>query len=870
MTERFLFGTPARHAHEPRSPIDGTAETLLFAGLARALATAEGTTDPRRPGDAQARARHQQAATGPADTREHRSIDSTPAWTENDRPGAAHEPPGAGGEPPRAEDGDEPPARGGAAGAGEGPAWGGPVPAWAGGASALAGYRRGAAGSATAPAESAAGLGTRSAGDGGAASGHDPAYREIDGAGHRGPEGRHRTWTDPDQGAVESAGGSRARRRGWRKRDRTAAPAEAATASTGWTASVGWTPNRERNRPAADRNIPAADDPRDGTAADPDAPTAGTPRQRAATAEPNVSTVDDLPHRAAAAGPAGSAAHDLRDGLCRPGADVPDGTDGSDVRLGPGPQRRAARRRARGPERPTTAADAAWKAFTEGDREPGAEIRTGRRARRRRTSPNAGSPPPSETSPTSETSASSETSPTSETSASSETPASIGVSANNGTSASAAAGAGAGTSGNTAAGTIAGAASIGEPGSALNPGPEPACESAAGAAPQRRLFLWPVALRCLLYLGPLSVAVAGIGALERVAWPVPAATLLLGWAAAQALTSVGVTVARRAGRAAAARLVGAGFAAVTALWCALVWIAPATVLGPDRLLAASVGAGGLATLATVTAALVTRSEAAVIRWYLPCWLLAGATLAAVGGTGWAGYVPVETLLPAALVLALVRAFRPVVLGGPGGRIPRLTAAERRRGLAYLIIGISQAICAALLWQAGPAVTPAPAALPLLLSVPLLEALIGWHTARIDAGLDCAESTAELDRHVRNVTVITLAGLLPPLAAGGALALVAYQLPYGLASLSGAREAALALAAGTLLGGVFAVTFLLAARRRTGIAATLAAGPPLATLTLPLFPQAAGPLPLAVAVLAATHVAGLLIVALTAADLRRTP
>lgn len=393
---------------------------------------------------------------------------------------------------------------------------------------------------------------------------------------------------------------------------------------------------------------------------------------------------------------------------------------------------------------------------------------------------------------------------------------------------------------------------------------------AAENAPKRRMFLWPVLLRCLLYLGPLSVAVAGAGALGRVAWPVPAATLLLGWAAAQGLTSVGVTVARRAGPEAAVRLVATGFAGITALWIAIVWIAPLGLLGHDRLLAAFVGAGGLATLATVTAALVSRAESAVIGWYVPCWLLAGTALAAAGGIGWARHVPVETLLPAAIVAVLIRALRPGVLVGRECRIPRITGVELRRGLAYLGIGAAQAICVALLWQAGPAVTPTPAALPLLLAVPMLEALIAWHTARIDAGLDSARTVAEFDRHVRNVTVITLAGLLPPLAAGGALAMAAYQLPYQLTHLGTTRAAVLALAAGTLLGGVFAITFLLAARSRTGIAAALAAAPPLATLALPLLPQPlAGPLPLAVAVLAATHVAGLLIVALTAADLRRT-
>ncbi|GIE27351.1 hypothetical protein Ait01nite_003960 [Actinoplanes italicus] len=396
----------------------------------------------------------------------------------------------------------------------------------------------------------------------------------------------------------------------------------------------------------------------------------------------------------------------------------------------------------------------------------------------------------------------------------------------------------------------------------------------AHARRPRNTYLNAALVRCGLYLGPLSVAIAAAEPLGRVAWPVPAVILLLGWTAAQGLTGMGVSVARRGGPAAAARMVGAGFAAVIGLWCALVWVAPDPLLGPDRLLAATTGVGGLITLASVTAALVTRAEGAVAGWYVPCWLLAAAVLAEAGGIPEATLVPVQTLLPAVIVAVAIRAFRPAVLPAvlstPVGPPPRLTAADRRRAVAYLVIGAAQALSVTLLWRGGPAVMPLPAALPLLLAVPLLEGLIGWHTHRLDAGLDSAESPEEFDRHVRNVTAITLAGLVPPLAAGCGLLVAAYRLPYGFSGVPGARDAVLALAAATLLGGVFAVTFLLAARSRHGIAATLAALPPLAAAVLAMSAPPAGLLPAAVAVLAATHLAGLLIVALTAADLRRTP
>ena len=388
-------------------------------------------------------------------------------------------------------------------------------------------------------------------------------------------------------------------------------------------------------------------------------------------------------------------------------------------------------------------------------------------------------------------------------------------------------------------------------------------------APVRRYYLGAALLRCGLYLGPLSVAVAAAGPLRQVAWPVPLITLLLGWTAAQALTSTGVVAARRGGPAAAARLVGGGFAAVAGLWSALVWVAPAALLGPHRVLALVIGLGGLTSLATVTAAVVTRAEAAIVRWSLPCWVLAGLGLAGLAGVVPPLPLPIDTLLPAAIVVAAVRAFRPLLLPGQPGRRTRLSRAEIRRGGGFLIIGASQAACVGLLWRAGPSGSTMPFWLPLLLAVPILEALIGWHTDQVDAGLDTTETGADYGRHVRGVTLITLAGLLPPLAVGSALAVAAYRMPAELAALQGTRAGVLELAGGTLLGGVFAITFLLAARTRTGVAATVAATPPLAVAASAILPvPSAGALPDAVIVLAATHATGLLVVALTA-GLRRS-
>ncbi|ROP32475.1 hypothetical protein [Couchioplanes caeruleus] len=369
-------------------------------------------------------------------------------------------------------------------------------------------------------------------------------------------------------------------------------------------------------------------------------------------------------------------------------------------------------------------------------------------------------------------------------------------------------------------------------------------------------------LRCALYLGPLSVAVAAAGPLGRVARPVTAGTLLLGWSLAHALTGVGAVIARRSGRGPAATVVARGFAAAAALWVALVLVAPAGLIGPDRGLAVTVGLCGLLSLGTVTVALVTRTEAAVVRWSLPCWLLAALGIAGTVGDTLAETVPVTALVPGAVALAAARAFRPVLGSSPVGR---LRPGDLRHGGMRLLLGAAQAACVALLWHAGPPAATSLAVVPLLAAGPILEALIAWHRRQVQAGLDVSESDAEFREHLSGVTVVTIAALLPPLAAGTALAAAAYRMP------GGTRGAVLVLAGGILLSGILAITLLLGWRGRTGIATLLAAAPPTVAVAVPAVgaPPVA-PLPTAVALLVATHLAGLLIVARTAADPRRTP
>jgi hypothetical protein len=394
--------------------------------------------------------------------------------------------------------------------------------------------------------------------------------------------------------------------------------------------------------------------------------------------------------------------------------------------------------------------------------------------------------------------------------------------------------------------------------------------------------------RCALYLGPLSVMIAAAEFLGRLPWPVPAGPLVLGWSAAQALTGAGSAVARRAGSAAGVRVVGLGFLAAGGLWCAVVLLAPASVAGAAPGRAIAVGLCGLASLATVTAALVSRAEAGVVRWSLPCWLLAAVAVAGAVGDTWAARVPVTLLLPVAVGAATWRAFRPA-LGRAASRpayrdasepgfgpsrpgLRRIVALDLRRSdlrsAAWrAVLGAGQAACAVLLWRAGPPAATSPAVLPLLAAGPVLEALIGWHRRQVESSLDVAESDEEHREHLGGVTVVTVAALLPPLAAGLALAVAAYRLPAGVV---GAREGVLAVAGGILLSGVLAITLLLAARGRTATAALLAVAPPLAAVVTPLVPALPpDPLRTVVAILATTHLVGLLTVAHTAADPRRT-
>jgi hypothetical protein len=300
--------------------------------------------------------------------------------------------------------------------------------------------------------------------------------------------------------------------------------------------------------------------------------------------------------------------------------------------------------------------------------------------------------------------------------------------------------------------------------------------------------------RSALLLTPVACALAAADELARVGWAAPALAAVLGWAGARG----------RVYAAAGAPLVAAG--------CAL---APAAAAGTDRGLAVAVGLTGYALVAGARAGL---------RWAVPAWLAAGALLAGLWDRVEVLPVAAAPLLAGAL---LIRAHAP---------LPGVAAA------------LCQGAAAVLVWRA------APDAAVLALGVPLLVFVVCWHESRAATAADAHDDLRAFHREVRDLGTVTVGALVPPLVAGVALGAAAYRLPYGLSSHPGARGLVLGCAAVLLLGGVLALTALLAGRGRPVVAAAVAAGP--------LCALAAGGalLPATVAALAVTYLAGLVLAA----------
>ncbi|MPZ28487.1 MAG: hypothetical protein GEV12_19310 [Micromonosporaceae bacterium] len=426
-------------------------------------------------------------------------------------------------------------------------------------------------------------------------------------------------------------------------------------------------------------------------------------------------------------------------------------------------------------------------------------------------------------------------------------------------------------------------------------------------------FLRPALTRAALYLTPVPLAMAAAEPLGRVPWPVPVGAATAGWCAIQVLGYLGRAAAARAGAGpggaaatAAARLVLVGGGALTAGWSALLAVAPAGLAGDDRPLAYAVSLPALLLFTAIAAALATGTAAALLRWSLPLLLAVAATSGWLPGQVLA--VPAEPLLLAGIAVVAVRGFAPALPrrrpasadrgAGPapvdaGGRSAARSGAGRwparpgggelRRAGARLALGLSQAATVVLVWRAGLAVAPPgtvpPALLPLLLTLPLIELCTGWHLARVAAGLARHNDRDQHLRYLRRLGRATLAGLLPPLIAGVALAGTAHRLPYGLSSHPDAPAAVLAMAGGVLLAGTIAVGWLLAGRDRPGLGAAVtgavALGAPVLAIVSPPAPfsAAAGAggagalLPATVTALATGYAVGLVLAAYVLVDPR---
>lgn len=337
----------------------------------------------------------------------------------------------------------------------------------------------------------------------------------------------------------------------------------------------------------------------------------------------------------------------------------------------------------------------------------------------------------------------------------------------------------------------------------------------ATEAPPPEPFLKAALARGLLFLTPAAAAMAVQEPLARIGWPLIAATLVVGWAGAQGLAYVAYAKAARGTPAGALRFLGAGFLALAAAWCAVVALLPDAAVG-HRPTAYVVGLAELAVFGGTAAALVGGTAPAVLRWSLPLW--------ALGLAGLAGQ-PLPWLLLAAVALPVARAYAPVIrrdpLGPrPSGPVPLLPA------LAHLLVGGGQAAAFLLVWRLAPADGPGlpPAAVPLLLAVPLIEVFLAWHASRAAGGLAEYDDVRAYHRHLRILGTLTVALLVPPLAVGAGLAAAAFRLPYGLSAHPDARALVLGLAAGVLLGGVYALTLLLATRRRLATAVLVGLAP----------------------------------------------
>jgi hypothetical protein len=153
----------------------------------------------------------------------------------------------------------------------------------------------------------------------------------------------------------------------------------------------------------------------------------------------------------------------------------------------------------------------------------------------------------------------------------------------------------------------------------------------------------------------------------------------------------------------------------------------------------------------------------------------------------------------------------------------------RAASGHAVIGFGQIatfVLACCLAPGGDTIPPA--AIPVLLALPLLEVFAGWRAARTAGALDAYDDVRTYRRHMGGVTLISIIGLAPPLLVGVAAALTVQLAPHPLSGHATAQVLALGLITGLLMAGLYGVILLLAAQGRLRTAALISLAPALLT------------------------------------------
>jgi hypothetical protein len=294
-------------------------------------------------------------------------------------------------------------------------------------------------------------------------------------------------------------------------------------------------------------------------------------------------------------------------------------------------------------------------------------------------------------------------------------------------------------------------------------------------------------IRSALYLTPAVVAVGGATQFAGLPAPAGPGALIYGWATAQALAFLGYRALGQIGAVAAARVLAIGFVVAGLGWAGLL-----VAFGVTDPLAHAVAAGQLALFASTACALVTGTEKRVLAAAAGVWIAAAAVFL---GTGlW--------IVGAAIAVLLLVAYGPAAQKGEWYR-PR--PREAVNALVNGAVGAGQAVLFASVVLAGGDLMREPAAaIPLLLGVPIAELVLVWHQRRVTATRAALTDRWQYPRRLTRVSLVTLAVLAVPVAAGALLT---------------AAEAG-RLAAVVLLAAVNGLCLVLVAHRRLGLAALL--------------------------------------------------